>query len=76
MLTLPGGRDLQVQVADFDNWKAALGSREDVEFRLYPKLNHFFFEGEGLITPLEYIQKHGSVAPYVIDDIAGWIAKH
>jgi len=76
MLILQGGRDYQVQVADFDNWKAALGSREDVEFRLYPKLNHFFFEGQGLITPLEYIQKHGSVAPYVIDDIAGWIAKH
>ncbi len=75
MLFLQGGRDYQVQVADFDSWKAALGSRADVEFRLYPKLNHFFFEGEGLITPLEYIQKHGSVAPYVIDDIANWIGK-
>ncbi|RPI98167.1 MAG: alpha/beta fold hydrolase [Candidatus Aminicenantes bacterium] len=75
MLILQGSRDYQVQVADFDNWKAALGERKDVEFRLYPKLNHLFFEGEGLITPLEYMQKHGSVAPYVIDDIANWIGK-
>jgi hypothetical protein len=76
MLFLQGGRDYQVQAVDLDNWKAALGSRKDVEFRLYPKLNHLFYEGEGLLTPLEYLQKHGSVAPYVIDDIAKWIAKH
>jgi len=76
MLFLQGGRDYQVQTVDLENWKKALGSRPDVEFRLYPKLNHLFYEGEGLLVPLEYMQKHGSVAPYVIDDIAGWIAKH
>jgi dienelactone hydrolase len=76
MLFLQGGRDYQVQTVDLENWKKALGSRSDVEFRLYPKLNHLFYEGEGVLTPLEYMQKHGSVAPYVIDDIAGWIAKH
>ena len=76
MLFLQGGRDYQVQTVDLDNWKAALGSRKDVEFHLYPKLNHLFYEGEGLLTPLEYMQKHGSVAPYVVDDIAAWIGKH
>jgi dienelactone hydrolase len=75
MLILQGGRDYQVTKDDLENWKAALGTRKDVEFRLYPKLNHLFFEGEGFITPLEYIQKHGSVAPYVVEDIAGWIGK-
>jgi uncharacterized protein len=76
MLFLQGGRDYQVETADLENWKAALGSRKNVEFHLYPKLNHLFYEGEGVLTPLEYTQKHGSVALYVIDDIAGWIAKH
>jgi hypothetical protein len=76
MLFLQGGRDYQVQAVDLDNWKAALGSRKDVEFHLYPKLNHLFYEGEGILTPLEYMQKHGSVAPYVVDDIANWIGKH
>lgn len=76
MLILQGGRDYQVTAEDLENWKKALGGRKDVEFHLYPKLNHLFFEGEGLIMPLEYMQKHGSVAPYVIDDIANWIGKH
>jgi dienelactone hydrolase len=76
MLFLQGARDYQVQTADLENWKKALGSRSDVEFHLYPKLNHLFYEGEGILIPLEYMQKHGSVAPYVIDDIASWIGKH
>jgi fermentation-respiration switch protein FrsA (DUF1100 family) len=76
MLVLQGSRDYQVTTEDFENWKTALGSREDVELHLYPKLNHLFFEGQGLPTPNEYIQVHGSVAPYVIGDIAAWILKH
>lgn len=76
MLFLQGGRDYQVQTVDLENWKKALGSRTDCEFHLYPKLNHLFYEGEGILMPLEYVQKHGSVAPYVVDDIANWIAKH
>jgi hypothetical protein len=75
MLILQGGRDYQVTTEDFENWKKALGERKDVEFHLYPKLNHLFYEGEGILTPLEYVQKHGSVAPYVIEDIAAWILK-
>ncbi len=76
MLFLQGGRDYQVQTADLDLWKAALGSRQDVEFKLYPKLNHLFFAGEGLLTPLEYSQKHGSVLEEAVADIAAWILKH
>ena len=76
MLILQGGRDYQVTTEDLENWKKALGGRKDVEFHLYPKLNHLFYEGEGILTPLEYVQKHGSVAPYVIEDIAAWILKH
>jgi dienelactone hydrolase len=76
MLFLQGGRDYQVTAEDLENWKKALGSRKDVEFRLYPDLNHLFFAGQGPVTPYEYTQKHGSVAPEVVEDIAAWIAKH
>jgi dienelactone hydrolase len=76
MLFLQGGRDYQVQTVDLENWKKALGSRTDCEFHLYPKLNHLFYEGEGILTPHEYAQKHGSVAPYVVEDIANWISRH
>lgn len=72
MLILQGGRDYQVTTEDFDNWKKALGGRSDVTSKLYPKLNHLFFEGQGLITPNEYQYTHGSVAKYVIDDIVAW----
>jgi dienelactone hydrolase len=76
MLFLQGGRDYQVQTADLDNWKAALGTRKDVDFHLYPKLNHLFYAGEGILMPLEYLQKHGSVAEEVVTDIADWIGKY
>ena len=76
MLILQGGRDYQVTTEDFENWKAVMSSRKDVEFHLYPKLNHLFYEGEGVLTPLEYVQKHGSVASYVVEDITAWLLKH
>jgi dienelactone hydrolase len=76
MLILQGSRDYQVTIEDFENWRKALGGRPDVEFKLYPKLNHLFAEGQGLPTPNEYSLAHGSVAGYVVSDIAGFISKH
>jgi len=64
-----------VTIEDFENWEKALAGRSDVEFRLYPKLNHLFFEGQGIPTPNEYLQVHASVAADVIADIAAFIKK-
>lgn len=75
LLILQGARDYQVTTEDFDNWKKALEGRPGVEFRLYPKCNHLFFEAEGIPSPMEYQLKHGSVAPQVIEDIAAFILK-
>lgn len=75
MLILQGSRDYQVTIEDFENWKKALDGRPGLEFKLYPKLNHLFFEGKGIITPNEYSLQHGSVAEYVIADIAAFINK-
>jgi fermentation-respiration switch protein FrsA (DUF1100 family) len=72
MLILQGERDYQVTMEDFQGWKRALSSRKNVEFKSYPKLNHIFSEGEGKLTPAEYL-KPGNVAEYVISDIANWI---
>jgi dienelactone hydrolase len=76
ILVLQGSRDYQVTDEDFKNWKKALAPKENTAFKLYPKLNHLFFEGQGLPTPNEYVQIHGSVAEYVIIDIAAWIKKN
>ncbi len=73
ILILQGSRDYQVTTEDFENWKKSLDGRDGVEFKLYPKLNHLFFEGQGLPTPNEYTLQHGSVAEYVIADIATFI---
>jgi dienelactone hydrolase len=72
MLILQGERDYQVTTADFEGWQSALASRSDVQFKLYPNLNHLFIAGEGKITPTEY-QTAGHVAEQVIVDIAEWI---
>ncbi len=76
ILVLQGSRDYQVTIEDFENWKKALRPKDNVTFKLYPKLNHLFFEGQGLTTPNEYIQIHGSLAEYVMIDIAAWIKKN
>ena len=75
-LILQGSRDYQVTVEDFENWKKALAGRPGVELKLYEKLNHLFFEGQGFPTPDEYTATHVSVAEYVVADIAAFVAKY
>jgi dienelactone hydrolase len=75
ILVLQGERDYQVTMADFANWKKALGGRKNVTLKSYPKLNHLFAEGEGKSRPEEY-EKPGHVAAEVIDDITGWVKGH
>jgi dienelactone hydrolase len=72
MLILQGGRDYQVNMEEFEKWKAALGARRDVTLRSYRLLNHLFIAGAGPSLPAEY-QVPGHVAEEVIVDIANWI---
>ena len=71
MMILQGERDYQVTMKDFNIWKAGLKGK-NVEFRLYPDLNHFFITGEGKSTPSEYMQS-GNVEEEVINDMYDWI---
>ena len=74
LLILQGERDYQVTMAgDFEEWKAALGSKAGVTFRTYPALNHLFLAGAGKSVPAEY-DTPGHVPVEVISDIAAWIA--
>jgi dienelactone hydrolase len=77
MLILQGERDYQVTMEDFQGWKNALSSRDNVTFKSYPKLNHPFIASDkpGKCTPDEYlIPDH--VSEEVINDIAEWIKKN
>jgi uncharacterized protein len=72
ILVLRGERDYQVIAEDFDGWKSFLSTRPDVTFKLYPKLNHLFIEGEKMSTPEDYLIA-GHVSDQVIEDISTWI---
>ncbi len=72
ILILQGERDYQVTLYDFNKWLNSIGSKENVEFRLYPSLNHLFITGSGDSIPDEYLEE-GHVEKKVIDDISTWI---
>lgn len=73
ILMLQGQRDYQVQVSEIDSFKADLAERTNITYKIYPKLNHFFTEGEGeLSTPREYATP-ANVPLYVIEDILTWM---
>jgi len=73
-LLLQGGKDSNVPLSDFENWKNVLKDRSDVSFRQYDKLSHQFMEydGEGYPSPADMLAP-SHVPSYVINDIATWI---
>ncbi len=76
MLILQGEKDCQVSSEkDFKEWHHALLDRKNVQFELYPTLNHLFMEADAKSTGAEY-QQPGNVAAIVVRDIADWIMKH
>lgn len=73
VLIMQGGRDYQVlESVDFTGWKKALEHKANASFKLFPRLNHLFVEGEGKSTPQEYM-KEGHVAAEVINCTVYWI---
>ena len=72
---LQGKRDYQVTMDDYTRWTEALSTRQNVQFKLYPTLNHLFMSGTDKSVPAEY-EKSGHVEKEVIDDIAEWIEEH
>lgn len=74
MLILQGERDYQVNMDDYERWKAALGAKPNVSFHVYPGLNHLFMAGTGKSLPAEYNQP-SHVAEQVVADIAAWIKR-
>jgi len=72
MLILQGGRDYQVTRKDFREWREQLAQRKNVQFKIYPDLNHLFVAGKGRSEPAEYLPP-GNVAKVVIEDIARWV---
>lgn len=73
LLILHGGSDIYVDPANLDGWKQALSARQDVMYKLYPELNHFYFESDAIFG--KEFESPVNVPAFVIDDIADWINK-
>lgn len=74
ILILQGQREYQVTMDDFNRWKKELDGKPNVEFKLYPDLNHLFISGKDKCRPEEYMTP-GHVADEVVNDIVAWIKK-
>ncbi len=72
ILILQGQRDFQVTTNDYGQWQSALRGDRNVNFHLYPALNHFLVTGQGAGSLAEY-NIPGHVSSQVIKDIANWI---
>jgi hypothetical protein len=72
MLIMQGGRDHQVTVADdLARWRAGLGGRKDVWFRVLAACDHMFYRGTG---PSDHrLPQHVDGA--VIRQIARWLPR-
>lgn len=77
VLVLHGEDDFQLSVdADFAAYQRLFADRDNVEFKLYPGLNHFFvdYSGHGEGTLDEYVVP-GTVSADVIADMAAWMLR-
>ncbi|HDX9490170.1 prolyl oligopeptidase family serine peptidase [Bacillus thuringiensis] len=74
LLILQGERDYQVlSKIEIPYWKEQLKERDNIDYRLYPKLNHFFTEGNGELSKPDEYYSPANIPEYVINDIATWV---
>lgn len=74
-LFMQGKRDYQVTVIDLNDFRKAFKDKNNAEFRVYDRLNHLFYSGEGVCLPAEY-NRPGTVSEEVINDIARFILQN
>lgn len=72
MLIMQGDNDAQVFPDNLEGWKSSLSGRSDVQYKLYPKMNHTLVEFDGVSTGAEYAVP-ANVPETIISDIAKWI---
>lgn len=72
ILVLQGERDIQVSMADFALWKAALAGSRWARWKSYPSLNHLGIAGTGPGSAEEY-GRPGHVDAALVADIASFI---
>ncbi|AWI05061.1 alpha/beta fold hydrolase [Clostridium drakei] len=74
LLILQGKMDYQVDVSNLDKWKNILKNKQNVNYKSYDKLNHFFIETNSKST--EGYGKAANVPDYVVNDIINWVDEY
>lgn len=75
MLVLQGDKDFQIYPSkDFEGYKTILKDKQNIDFKLYPGLNHLFIKSTTQDAN-EYKTK-SKVDSQVTSDIADWIHRH
>jgi dienelactone hydrolase len=69
---IQGGRDYQITMKCFEQWRKALNGKPKATLKVYEKLNHLMVAGDAVSTPSEYFTP-GNVDQAVVDDVAAWI---
>ncbi|WPC44509.1 alpha/beta fold hydrolase [Clostridium sp. JS66] len=74
ILILQGKMDYQVDVSNLDKWKNILKNKQNVNYKSYDKLNHFFIETNS--KSMEGYGKAANVPDYVVNDIINWVNEY
>ena len=72
-MVLQGERDFQVNMKDFEAWKAGLQGMHGVAMKSYPALDHMLVEGTGKSAEADYRRPGQHVSQAVVDDVAKWV---
>lgn len=74
LFILQGKMDYQVDVSNLDKWKNILKNKQNVNYKSYDKLNHFFIETKS--KSMEDYGKAANVPDYVVNDIINWVNEY
>ncbi|KAJ5287647.1 hypothetical protein N7478_003333 [Penicillium angulare] len=76
VLVMQGDRDYQITIQDdYRHWEAALSEKQNVQLRIYERLNHLFISGSVPSTPIEYTVP-GNLDEQVVNDLAKWVTEN
>ncbi|WP_158583018.1 serine aminopeptidase domain-containing protein [Ureibacillus yapensis] len=73
LFVFQGGKDFQVPATQLEGWKSALKEREDVQYKLYPNMQHFLVDNAKATGSLADYNTPGNVPEQLVADLSQWV---